>query len=180
VLQNSVSNGMVAVEAAVRVFDVTSWTSYFGMTGGQKFAAKDGTDSPFPDLVSSAFDTAGVQGGTSTACATNFITNCTTNQFGSLIPISFGLSGSLDVVAGRIYLVDLLLSTYTFGGLGFRAADFDDTAAFRFTDLGGLNFESASGQFLSQQVPEPATGLIFGAGLAAVGLVRRLRHRASG
>lgn len=47
-LSNLYNAGMVYVEPAVRVYDVTSWTSYFGSTGGIQFTAYNGSGSPFP------------------------------------------------------------------------------------------------------------------------------------
>ena len=51
-----------------------------------------------------------------------------------------------------------------------QTGDFGNTAVFSFTDLGGLTFESSTGEFL---VPEPSTGLLLGVALAGAGVRRR-------
>lgn len=175
-LSNNYPIGMTYVEAAVRVYDVTSWTSYFGTTGGVQFTAFNGSGSPFPYMEGSAYDSQAVRGASSTGCTTYGITNCTVNSTGGIIPVSLSMSGSLDAVEDQLYLVELLLSTSTYNqqlGIVTQTGDFSNTATFSFTDLNGLTFESSSGEFLTSTVPIPAAAWLFGSALTLLGVVAR-------
>ncbi|WP_299962462.1 VPLPA-CTERM sorting domain-containing protein [uncultured Roseobacter sp.] len=96
------------------------------------------------------------------------------------------LTGSVNVVAGRQYLIaaELLTDALRQGaGAGDVSADFLSTAQFNFTDLGGATFESASGTFLSKApllapVPLPASLSMMLAALGGIGIVARRRKRA--
>lgn len=177
--------GLAGVSAAVRIYDVTDWDSYFGTLGGQQFSAFNGSGSPFPYIEGNAFAQAAVSR-TSALCSSQFIdaADCTIDAFGTIVPVNLALTGSFDALDGRLYLLELSLSSSTFNptpGLRAQSSDFSHTATFNFTDLGGLTFESASGAFLSEQaatpVPEPASGVLLGAGLAAAWKARRKARR---
>ncbi len=175
-LSNLRPAGIVAIDASVRLYNVTSWTSYFGNTGGQQFVAKNGSGSPFPDQVGFAFDNYGVRGAAAASCASQFINTCVTSSNGLAQAVSFSLGASAPVLAGNLYLVQLQVSLYTFSavpGTAQQTADFSHTAAFRFSNLNGLSYDSASGVFLSA-VPEPQTSFLLLAGLAVLaGWARR-------
>jgi len=178
-LSNLYNAGMVYVESAARVYDVTSWTSYFGSGGGIQFAAYNGSGSPFPYVAASAYGIQGVRGAGSGGCSIYGISNCTVDSAGNWIPVNLGLSGSLNAVAGQLYLIELQLTTATFNqqlGIVAQTGDFSHTATFNFTNLNGLTYESSSGQFLTAAatVPSPATAWLFVSGLLGlIGVARR-------
>jgi hypothetical protein len=175
-LSNRYSAGMAYVEAAVRVYDVTSWTSYFGSTGGTQFTAQNGSGSPFPFVEASGFDSQAVRGAGSGGCTIYGISNCTVSSDGTLVPVNLGISGTLFAEQDFLYLVELVLTTSTFNqqlGIVAQTGDFANTAKFRFTNLNGLDFESSSGEFLAAPVPVPAAIWLFGSALGLIGTLRR-------
>ncbi len=177
-LSNTFPSGMVYVEAAARVYDVTSWTSYFQTTGGIQFAAENGSGSPFPYLEASGFATQAVRGSNSGGCTLYVIANCTVDQFGTVIPVNLSIGGTLEAQAGQLYLIELLLTTSTYNqqlGINLQTGDFANTATFSFLNLNGLNFESSSGEFLVAPVPIPTAVWLFGSALGLMGVIRRKR-----
>ncbi|MDO9459770.1 MAG: hypothetical protein Q7N95_06600, partial [Alphaproteobacteria bacterium] len=180
---NRRSAGFVYADVGVRLYDVTDWTSYFALSSGIQFVSRNGDTSPFDDIVVSSFERVGVRGASAATCAAIAVTGlCTTNSNGSLVPVDFSLSGSASVEAGRLYLLELVLNLNTLNGASsnlLQTANFADTAAFTFTDLGGLSFSSSSGQFLAA-VPEPQTWALWAGGLLALGMVRRRKSLADG
>ncbi len=100
------------------------------------------------------------------------------SQDGTIIPVLTDLSGSFAVDPGHIYAISLLLVGSTRGpnSGNLQTADFSNTAAFQFTDLDGLTFNSSSGQFLantSVPTPEPTTFSLLVFGLAGTFALRR-------
>lgn len=175
-LSNLYPAGMVYVEPVVRVYNVTSWSSYFGSTSGIQFSAFNGSGSPFPYLAASAYDIQGVRGAGSGGCTIYGITNCTVNSAGAVIPVNLALGGSLNAVANQLYLVELQLTTSTYNqqpGIVTQTGNFLNTATFSFTDLGALSFESSSGQFLASPVPVPSAVWLLSSALGIFGLARR-------
>jgi len=106
------------------------------------------------------------------------------SQDGSAVPVAMNITGSFNVQADHLYALALALSTGEFGSAGFQqGADFSNTAAFTFTDLGGAEVTSSSGLFLSNvpppvSTPEPMTLTLLGVGLAAMVEVVRKRRSA--
>ncbi|MEQ1803088.1 MAG: hypothetical protein ABL989_14265 [Gammaproteobacteria bacterium] len=177
-LSNTFPSGMVYVEAAVRLYDVTSWTSYFQTTGGIQFAAENGTGSPFPYLEASGFATQAVRGSNSGGCTLYVIANCTVDQFGTAVPVNLSIGGTLEAQQGQLYLLELILTTSTYNqqlGINLQTGDFANTATFSFSNLNGLNFESSSGEFLAAPVPVPAAVWLFGSAIGLLGVIRRKR-----
>jgi hypothetical protein len=178
-LSNRYFAGMAAVEAAVRIYDVTSWSSYFKTTGGIQFAAENGVGSPFPYLETSGFATQAVRGAGSGGCTINFIANCTVDSAGNLVPVNLSIGGTLSAQEGQLYLFELVLTTYTYNqqlGIVPQTGDFANTAVFSFSNLNGLNFDSSSGAFLAAPpavVPVPAAVWLFGSALGLMGAMRR-------
>ncbi len=181
-LSNRIPAGMVYVEPAVRVYDVTDWTTgYFASTSGIQFSAYNGSGSSFPYRVGSAYGVKAVRGTGSTGCTDYFISvsDCTVDSAGTVVPVDLSLSGSFGAVFGKLYLVELQLSAATYNqqlSVVPQLADFSHTATFDFTNLNGLTYQSSSGQFLAADVPVPEPGslTLLGLGLAAV-LVKRRR-----
>jgi hypothetical protein len=105
----------------------------------------------------------------------NFIVTTEVNDSGAAIPVDVTATGTLNVVAGDTYAIQLLLTGGSDqpGKTGDQqGANFGDTATFRFTNLNGLTYTSASGAFLSNTgaVPEPSTLPLAGAALLGLGL----------
>jgi len=104
----------------------------------------------------------------------NFTVSTDQNDSGNAIPVTVDATGSIDVVAGDVYAIQLLLTggaDQLGGTIDEQGANFADTAAFSFTNLDGLTYSSASGEFLASvpaSVPEPGTLGLFGAGLIGV------------
>ncbi len=181
-LSNSIPSGMVYVEPGVRIYDVTEWTSYFGTISGLQMTAVNGSGSPFPYIVGSAYGIEAVRGASSGGCNIYGISpsDCTVDSSGTPVPVNLALSGSATVMADRLYLVELQLSTATYNqqlSIVPQIGDFSHTATFDFTNLNGLTFESSSGQFLAAAndvpVPEPATVTLVGLGMAMAAMRRR-------
>lgn len=175
-LSNLYPAGMVYVEPSVRIYDVTSWTSYFASTGGTQFVAFNGAGSPFPYQAAVAYDIQGVRGAGSGGCTIFAITNCTVDSAGTTVPVDLGLNGSLEAVEDRLYLVQLNLTTATFNqqlGVVTQTGNFLNTATFSFINLDGLTFESASGQFLASPVPVPPAAWLLGSALGLISVIRR-------
>lgn len=178
-LANNYFAGMAYVEAAVRIYDVTSWSSYFGYTGGVQFVAENGTGSPFPYLETSGFATQAVRGAGSGGCTLYAIANCTINSTGAGIPVNLSIGGTLSAQADTLYLVELILTTATYNqqlGIVTQTGDFANTATFSFSNLNGLNYDSSSGSFLAvppSPVPVPAAVWLFGSALGVLGGLRR-------
>jgi hypothetical protein len=180
-LSNTYAGGMVYVEPSVRIYDVTTWSDYFGTTGDLQYTAFNGVGSPFPYMVGSAYGIQGVRGATSGGCTLYAIADCTVNSSGSPVPVDFSLAGSFTAAANQLYLIELQVSTATFNqqlGIVPQVGDFSHTATFDFTNLDGLTFQSSSGEFLAADVPvpEPGTLTLVAFGMLAAG-VRRRRSR---
>jgi len=87
------------------------------------------------------------------------------------------LQGWFDIVGGSLTLnPSIQLDTDCDIGL---QCDYGHTARFSLVGLpSSVSYTSASGVFLTSAVPEPATGLLWAAGLGAVGMLSRRRRRA--
>ena len=110
------------------------------------------------------------------------------NSSGTAVPVDLQLSGSFNAVQGSLYLLELVLNTYTVNGsvngVQTQLADFAHTATFTFTNLSGLTFATSSGQFLNEETqseaPEPmATALLALGAAGAWGHRRRARRHGS-
>jgi hypothetical protein len=182
VLSNLRPNGFVYADIGFRLYDVTDWSSYFRELGGIRFVSRNGNASPFPSIVASSFERVGVRGAGATSCQDIAVTGaCITSSNGSLQSVEFSLAGNASVQAGELYLVELVLNLSTLNGAGsslLQTADFSNTAAFSFTDLGGLTVTSSSGLFLSA-VPEPQTWALWAAGLLGIAVLARRRDRSA-
>ena len=122
--------------------------------------------------------------GSSVDPSLNFPAGATTveNNSGSAVPVSLDVTGSVNVTAGDLYIVELLLtgSEFDFSATkGQQGVDFIDPAAFSFTDLDGTTFTSSSGEFLADAttVPEPSALVLLSGVLAAFGFVHLFRQR---
>ena len=79
-------------------------------------------------------------------------------------------TSTFTVFSDRVYGIQLFAQA-AMEGHGPAVTDLSSTGSFRFTDLGGATFTSASGGFLSNvptdptAVPEPATVLLLGSSL---------------
>jgi hypothetical protein len=161
----------------------SNWTSYFGFTDGIQLSLRNGIFSPYADtladIVASSFERVGVRSSAATSCAAIGVSGlCATSSNGDLVPVEFSLTGSAAVQSDRLYLIELTMNLSTLNGAGnngLQTANFADTAAFVFTDLDGLSFNSASGQFLAA-VPEPQTWALWAAGLLLAVTVARQRR----
>ncbi|MCG5526228.1 hypothetical protein LRB11_15030 [Ectothiorhodospira haloalkaliphila] len=94
---------------------------------------------------------------------------------GDFISFAVELMGTFEAVAGNEY--GFRISSFaSVSGLGPASADLMSTSTFRFTDLSGGSFVSASGMFpgiAPATVPEPNPLLLLLAGLAALlGVIR--------
>jgi len=180
---NRHSRGFVYADVGMRLYDVTDWTSYFGFTDGIQLSLRNGIFSPYADtladIVASSFERVGVRSSAATSCAAIGVSGlCATSSNGDLVPVEFSLTGSAAVQSDRLYLIELTMNLSTLNGAGnngLQTANFADTAAFVFTDLDGLSFNSASGQFLAA-VPEPQTWALWAAGLLLAVTVARQRR----
>jgi hypothetical protein len=94
------------------------------------------------------------------------------------------ITGEIDVVAGREYLILIegLSIAADRGLLNTAYSDFFNTASFNFTDLGGANLTSLSGVFPGSevptaQVPEPSSLGLLTASVIAFLWARRSRRK---
>lgn len=104
---------------------------------------------------------------------------------GTTVDIDETISASLEVVPSDFYLFFLYQTSFTnASGSDTTFADFYSTATFRFTDLGGTTFESASGllpgssgriELASVPAPTSAWLLLPGLGMLALRLRRGAR-----
>jgi hypothetical protein len=178
-MNNADVDGAAEINAAVDFFNVTNVASpnYFttGGFGGSEFAngALASNSSQFVAVYGSSVDP-----------SLNFPAGATTveNNSGSAVPVSLDVTGSVNVTAGDLYIVELLLtgSEFDFSATkGQQGVDFIDPAAFSFTDLDGTTFTSSSGEFLADAttVPEPSALVLLSGVLAAFGFVHLFRQR---
>lgn len=140
-------NNILTAIGAVGILDITGQAQWiFGL---------DGTSVPlgselFTRTVESTMESTSILG------ANRALISRIDNNFpsdGNDYAVNIDVSGSLDVEAGKTYGLVLSMSTIA-SGARINAADFSNTAMFRFTDLGGTTYTSGSGVLLTA-VPLP-------------------------
>ena len=180
------------------LYDITGQTNAFSISDGSP-GTLDPNDDPildfsgtvFPDDSSPlvAFELSQFFVGTADHSLIPFLdpASVTLDSSGNAIPFNSSETGSFTVFPDRVYGIQLFAQASVEGN-GPSTADVSNTGTFRFTDLGGATFASASGGFLTNvntnpgpgpaPVPEPSTFLLLGSGLAGlVGWRYRKRNR---
>jgi hypothetical protein len=170
-ISNFSANGDASISAGVYVYDVTGYTAPFFTTqsSGNEYVTNGYqymySGSRTVDVYGSSYPTDDLP--------IDFENNLVTldqDNSGVSLPINFDVTGSIDVVAGHTYIIQLLMTAGDdqLSGSASQTVGFANTGAFNFTNLNGLTFTSSSGQFLSDVVPEPGTWMLAGAGLLAL------------
>ncbi len=167
-LLNSSANGDASISGAVYFYDETGFSSPYFTTqaSGNEFV----TNGYLPTASAGITD---VLYGSSYPTSDlpinfgNFLVNTVQDNSGNAISFSPLITGSLNVQAGHLYIIQLLLTAGDdqLSGSSLQTVNFANTAAFDFTNLNGLTVTSSSGQFLSNVAPEPGTWLLLGSGL---------------
>jgi len=181
-LSNLAPNGDVLISGAVYWYDVTGATSnvFTQQAGGYEYVntgyMSSASSGQTVDVYGPSFSSSNLP-----ISFGNFIVTTQQDDSGANIPVQVNATGSISVLAGHTYGIQLLLTAGAdqLGGThDQQAVNFADTALFSFTNLNGLTFTSASGQFLSNvaAVPEPGTVMLLGLGL--LGLLARKVGRA--
>jgi hypothetical protein len=186
-LANLSPTGYSYVDIGVYVQDVTGYSAYFQSFSGFQTLLQNNP----ADRVGCAYTQHSVQGASfvnpvpalpnypiADGICPGEVNTTTVDSTGSPHSYDGTVSGSFVASAGRVYVIQLL-SLVSVGGVSpSGTADFANTSTFRFTDLGtATGFTSASGEFLTAQVPEPATSMLSGLGIAGLALSAELRRR---
>jgi hypothetical protein len=174
-LNNAATNGVSTVSAGVSFYNVTGLSSPYFATlsspAGYQYA--DGT------LASNSSQEGAAYGGSASGDLPVGSTDVL-NSSGANVPLSLDVTGSVNVIAGDLYIVDLSLTgdAFQIGSSNEQGSDFLDPATFSFTNLDGATFTSSSGEFLSAAtVPEPSTLVVLSSMLLGLGLAQFLRQR---
>jgi hypothetical protein len=167
-LLNSSANGDASISGGVYFYDETGFTSPYFST--QSSGSENVTNGYLPTASAGITD---VLYGSSYPTTDlpinfgNFLVNEVQNNSGTAVSFSPDITGSVNVQAGHLYIIQLLLTAGDdqLSGSSLQTVNFANTAAFDFTNLDGLTVTSSSGQFLSNVAPEPGTLLLLGSGL---------------
>jgi hypothetical protein len=177
-INNADTDGAAEIDAAVQFYNVTNVASPNYFT-----SESNGSEFPNGTLAVNAGQFAAVYG--SSVSTLNFPAGATTiqNNSGTVENVSLDVTGSVNVVAGDLYIVELLLTAGGFDFNGQDAAqgvDFIDPATFSFTNLDGTTYTSSSGLFLTESpVPEPSAVALLVTVLMGLGIIEMRRRRAA-